>query len=153
MKMAKRFLLTDDDIDDREIFAEALAAIDPTIVCHHAQDGQEALQFLLNREAGTPDMIFLDINMPVMDGWQLLSALKSHSNFQDIPVIMYSTSSESKDRYAAMNLGALCFVTKPHNYVIVKNMLEIVVNYLKQNELTTVCMAIQDYLKNAQKSR
>ena len=52
MKMAKRFLLTDDDIDDREIFAEALAAIDPTIVCHHAQDGQEALQFFIKQGSG-----------------------------------------------------------------------------------------------------
>jgi CheY-like chemotaxis protein len=88
-----RFLLIDDDTDDWELFSEALAAVDPIIVCHHATGGADAFNRLRNREFSTPDIIFLDINMPVMDGWQFLTQLKSEEALRHIPVIIYSTSS------------------------------------------------------------
>src|SRR5882757_6709540 len=91
------FLLADDDADDKTLFCEALAEIDPGIVCHTAADGKEALAILSRRQSRKPDIIFLDINMPVMDGWQCLGKLKENSEHRNIPVIMYSTSSYQRD--------------------------------------------------------
>ena len=86
--MNKRILVVDDDNDDRELFSEALASVDPVIVCDQATDGAEALKRLSTREIDKPDIIFLDINMPVMNGWQFLSKLKSEDQYKNIPVIV-----------------------------------------------------------------
>src|SRR6478735_1433169 len=84
------FLLVDDDSDDREIFAEVLNNIDATIDCHLAEDAEMAYNIL---QQVTPSLIFLDINMPRKNGWQLLSEIKAHESLKTIPTIMYSTSS------------------------------------------------------------
>src|SRR5438477_6348857 len=110
--MVKRFLLVDDDTDDRELFSEAVASINPVIICDLAADAQEALEKLYKKEY-TPDLIFLDINLPVMTGWQFLSNLKNTGEHRDIPVNMYSTSNNQRDKDIARDLGALCFITKP----------------------------------------
>jgi CheY-like chemotaxis protein len=135
MTKAKKVLLADDDSDDREVFTETLAAIDPGIVCHCAEDGRQALQLLHSKEIGTPDVFFLDINMPVMDGWELLARLKSDSVYKHVPVIIYTTSSVEKDKKVARELGALCFVTKPNNFKSVKSLLKVVVHHLYNNSL------------------
>src|SRR5688572_5969241 len=75
--MVKKFLLTDDDKDDRELFSEALASIDPGIICHGAEHGRDALRILNSLDGSKPDIIFIDINMPVMNGWELLHTLKT----------------------------------------------------------------------------
>src|SRR5207302_9453827 len=105
--MVKRFLLVDDDTDDRELFSEALVSVDPVIICDLAADAEEALK-KLDKKEGPPDLIFLDINLPVMTGWQFLSNLKSTEAYKDIPVIMYSTSNNQRDKDIAKDLGALC---------------------------------------------
>jgi CheY-like chemotaxis protein len=144
--MVKKFLLTDDDKDDRELFSEALASIDPAIICHGAEHGRDALR-ILNSLGGTkPDIIFLDINMPVMNGWELLHTLKKDSTRSDIPVIIYSTSSEERDRQIAKDLGALCFVTKPDNFRLVKTILKVVVKNIEKNSLSQICEEIGQVL-------
>src|ERR1700754_352952 len=127
-----KFLLADDDKDDREMFTEALADLDPGIVCHNAEDGRQALK-LLSEDKEDPSIIFLDINMPVMNGWDLLKNLKSDTQLTHIPVVVYSTSSRATDREIARSLGAMCFVTKPDSFKMVKSMLEIVVTHLHSN--------------------
>src|SRR6187402_2606042 len=108
--MVKRFLLVDDDNDDRELFSEALATVNPVIICDLAADAEEALNKLHSKDIDAPDMIFLDINLPIMTGWQFLTNLKSQEQYKDIPVIMYSTSSNQRDKDIAKDLGALCFI-------------------------------------------
>ena len=138
MTRVKRVLLTDDDRDDRDLFSEALASIDPAIDYHWAEHGRQALQLLDSNAIDKPDIIFLDINMPIMNGWELLSKLKQDSAFHDVPVIMYTTSSEAKDRKIALELGALCFVTKPDNFKSVKSLLQIVVQNIENDSLEQV---------------
>jgi len=145
--MANRFLLIDDDSDDRELFSEALAAVDPISVCDRAPDGPEALGKLANQAQQKPDMIFLDINLPVMSGWQILKQLKRTEDYRQIPVIMYSTSSNPRDKDIAKDLGALCFFTKPSSYQTLKGMLEIVVANMNQNQVARICEAVKQYLK------
>jgi CheY-like chemotaxis protein len=120
------FLLADDDADDKTLFCEALAEIDPGIVCHTASDGKEALTILSQKKLDKPNIIFLDINMPVMDGWQCLGKLKEHNEHRDIPVIIYSTSSYQRDIELALDSGAFCFFTKPSDYRELRNILRLI---------------------------
>jgi len=134
-----RFLLIDDDTDDRELFSEALAAVDPVIICDQATDGAEAFSLLRNNLISAPDIIFLDINMPVMNGWQFLSSLKKEEGLRDIPVIMYSTSSNSKDKRIANEMGALCFITKPHAFPKLQSMLGVVARHVNRKSFDAIC--------------
>jgi CheY-like chemotaxis protein len=120
------FLLADDDSDDTEMFVEAIAGIDKSINCHSAVDGQEALKKLdeLNKK---PDLIFLDVNMPVMTGWQCLKILKEDERYNHIPVIIISTSSHQREIDIAIDLGALCYLTKPNNFNELKQVLQVIV--------------------------
>lgn len=120
------FLLADDDADDKTLFCEALAEIDPAIVCHTAGDGKEALAILSKGQLKKPDIIFLDINMPVMDGWQCLGKLKEDHEHKNIPVIMYSTSSYQRDIDMALEGGAFCFFTKPSDYRELRRILRLI---------------------------
>lgn len=108
-------LNVDDDQEDREFFCDALREIDPTITCLIAGSGMEALALLENRSP-LPDYIFLDINMPMMDGKQCLKALKSTPHLHSIPVIMYSTSTDTREIKECYKLGAEDFLIKPHSY-------------------------------------
>jgi len=120
------FLLADDDADDKTLFCEALSEIDPLIVCHTASDGREALAILTENQIKKPNIIFLDINMPIMDGWQCLGKLKEHKDHKDIPVIIYSTSSYQRDIELALEGGAVCFFTKPSDYRELRSILRMI---------------------------
>ena len=136
--MKKVLLLADDDIDDRELFCEALEFIDPSIICHLAVDGKEVFQILSNNELVKPQLIFLDINMPGMDGWQCLSRLKETSEYRDIPVLVYSTSVRQTDANTAIELGALCFFAKPNSFSELKNILKVMVDNIDNNLLGAI---------------
>jgi CheY-like chemotaxis protein len=145
MAVTRTFLLIDDDTDDRELFTEVLAAVDPIITCNQAIDGEEAFQ-KLQKGIEQPDIIFLDINLPVMNGWQFLRKLKTADGLKHIPVIMYSTSSDQTDKETANTLGASCFLTKPNSYRDLKGVLEVIVVAAKQNNpATAICNAIATY--------
>lgn len=108
---------------------EALAAADKTVSCTVCEDAREAIDKLESKAIAKPDVIFLDINLPVMSGWECLSWLKRHIAYKDVPVIMYSTSSHSRDKEIAHDLGALLFFTKPNEYSLLVHFLkEIAVN-------------------------
>jgi CheY-like chemotaxis protein len=123
MTKVKRFLLIDDDADDVSIFKEVLEEVNPSIDFISAGDGYEALKLLKNLQNNSPDVIFLDLNMPRMDGKQCLAELKRDPRLHKIPVIMYTTSCQSKDIEEAMQKGAICFITKPTNLRDLKTIL------------------------------
>jgi len=122
----KIFLLADDDQDDTEMFCEAIEGIDKNIVCHCVTDGREALKKLAELPK-KPDLIFLDINMPVMNGWQCLKFLKEDERYREIPVIVISTSSHQREKNIAASLGALCYFTKPNDFSELVQVLQIIV--------------------------
>lgn len=136
--MTKCFLLADDDADDRELFSDALFKIHSSIICHCVSDGKEVLEKLDTKEFTKPDIIFLDINMPVMNGWQCLKKLKETEAYKHIPVIMFSTSSHQRDANIALDLGALCFFTKPGDFNQLKNILEVIASNTPENILEAV---------------
>lgn len=110
------FLLVDDDADDCDFFREAVREIDDTLNFYTAENGEDALVKLRNGLQKRPDFIFLDLNMPRMDGKHCLAELKKDPNLRDIPVIIYTTSSAPEDIKETHLLGASYFLTKPSDY-------------------------------------
>lgn len=131
----KKFLLADDDADDANLFCEALSKIASVMQCHTAENGVELFTLLSNQFPEVPDVIFLDINMPIMNGWECLKKLKSNSTYQSIPIFMYSTSSAKKDIDMAYGLGAMLFLTKPEDFRELSQILEIVATSSKDSLL------------------
>lgn len=130
MTMEKRIiLLADDDRDDIEMFCEALEDIQENITCHCTANGREALN-KMDEVKEQPHIIFLDVNMPVMNGWQCLEVLKGDQRYRHIPVIMISTSSHQREIDRASELGALCYMTKPSSFEELKQILKVIITNL-----------------------
>jgi CheY-like chemotaxis protein len=115
VKTGKLYFIVDDDQDDQELFIEALQALDENCQCVTAFNGQEALQKLKTLPQW-PDFIFLDLNMPLMNGKQFLAEIKKLDDARDIPVIIYSTSTETKDVVETIQMGAVFFLQKPNRF-------------------------------------
>lgn len=111
-----RILLIDDDHDDRELFEMALQEIRLDADIRTARDGVHALEVLACPDGAVPDIIFMDLNMPRMDGRQLLLRLRGQDRFRDVPVIVYSTSSAPAERLSVQRLGATDYLVKPSSF-------------------------------------
>jgi len=124
--MTKTIFLIDDDADDREIFQEALSVIqmEMPIDFREAENGVDAFEKLRHPETPKPDVIFLDLNMPKMDGKEFLLQIKKQLTFKDIPVVIYSTSSNKADMDFTLQHQAEKFMTKPHSISELKKQLE-----------------------------
>lgn len=116
MQTDRKILIVDDDKDDIDLFCEAIGEIDPGAVCLVANACEEALEKLRSGADGLPDLIFLDLNMPGMDGRACLRELKRDAKVRDIPVIIYTTSSHVRDRVETLNLGAAYYLTKANSF-------------------------------------
>lgn len=116
----RQVVLIDDDRDDAELFKEVLSEIDSSIGFTHFEESKEALQTLSESNSILPNFIFLDINMPVVSGWECLAEFKKNEHLKVIPVIMFTTSSQPKEIEAAKERGADGFITKPSDYKTLK---------------------------------
>ncbi|HYC87463.1 MAG TPA: response regulator [Chryseosolibacter sp.] len=117
----------DDDPEDCELFTEAIRQIDPEMKTILAKDGREALAYLQNTP-DIPDYIFLDINMPMVDGKRCLIEIKKTLKFRNTPVIMYSTTSDTNEIKEYYRLGAHDFLIKPNNFATLCESLESIFN-------------------------
>jgi len=115
MRTRYLFMIVDDDPDDIDFFRVAVRKIDPLNTCITATDGEDALQKLQKETGNLPDFIFLDLNMPRMDGKTCLRELKKKERLKDIPVIIYTTSSHEQEKEETLALGAAYFLTKAHS--------------------------------------
>ena len=119
----KNILLIDDDEDDQEIFITALEKVDLDIKCITIDNAREALQ-LLNSGKINPELIFLDLNMPVMTGQQFLYEIKKDEGLSSIPVVILSTSSHSSTIRQIRESGAQDFYSKPDKFEDMINILK-----------------------------
>ncbi|HLX91864.1 MAG TPA: response regulator [Puia sp.] len=119
-----QILLIDDDDDDREIFFEIVGEAFEHSVCTFANGGQQALTKVNRDPSFVPDFIFLDINMPVMNGMECLAELKKIPHLWRVPVYMYSTSAQPKMVAECRKLGAAGFVIKEPDLTILKEELK-----------------------------
>jgi CheY-like chemotaxis protein len=111
----KRIYIIDDDVEDQEIFIEAVKEVDPRVECFTSTNGEEALENLADGKA-KPDLIFLDLNMPKLNGKQILNGIKRLDGAKDIPVIMYSTSFGPRDIEEIQRVGAAHHLLKPSRF-------------------------------------
>lgn len=123
--MHNQILLVEDDRDDQECFLNVLSELKPTSECHVSNNGIEGLLHLKESKI-KPSLIFLDLNMPVMDGYEFLSAVKTQAELKKIAVIIFTTSSNPADIEKAWQLGARYFFTKPIGMNVFKEKLSLV---------------------------
>lgn len=115
-KKIRTILFVDDDQDDQLLFQEALLEADNTAVYLSASDGVDLFEKLNAADIAVPDLIFMDINMPKMNGLDSLKELKRSERFKSIPVIMYSTSSSKELQKECLENGAIGYVEKPSDF-------------------------------------
>ncbi len=109
-------LLADDDIDDRNFFKDALQALPLTTSLSTVNDGDELMNYLLANTEQLPHVLFLDINMPAKNGFECLEEIKQNKKLKDIPVVMFSTSSEQDKIKILFKTGADLYIHKPSNF-------------------------------------
>lgn len=123
-----KILVTDDDIDDREFFAEAVADLDLNSPVEFCKNGLELLDRLYDTNCEIPDIIFLDLNMPVLSGFETLQQIREDGRFKDIPVIaIYSTSATEDGIKNTFGLGANAYIVKPISFSDLKKLLKKVI--------------------------
>ena len=127
--MKPYILLVDDDADDIMLLKEAISSANDYYNLQEAHDGKIALDFLRSKKKELlPCLIVLDINMPVLDGRELLAIMKSDEGLKDIPVIFFTTSSNPSDlKYAAKFNVAL--LTKPFNISLLSQAAKKIISY------------------------
>src|SRR5688572_28043504 len=123
-------LYVEDDPSDREFFKEAINAIAPRSACHVVNDASEALDYL-NETKANPDLIFLDINLPGMNGIVFLESIKSNPQMKNIKVIMFSTSVSPVDKDECLRLGANGFVAKQNTF---KEICEVLLKFVSRKK-------------------
>jgi two-component system response regulator len=110
-------LLVEDDPADVDLLRETMAEWRIVANLHTVEDGMDALAFLRREgpyaEVPRPDLIFLDLNLPGVDGREVLAEIKTDHDLKQIPVVVFTTSQEEKDIDRCYLLGANCFITKP----------------------------------------
>lgn len=110
-------LLVEDNPGDIELTKEALEQGKLKNNINVCEDGEEALDYLLRRnqyeDAKRPDLIFMDLNLPKLNGRDVLKTIKEDSDLMSIPVVILSSSEAAKDIQSTYNLHANCFVSKP----------------------------------------
>ncbi len=122
----KKVLLIEDDDDDQEIFLAAIDQLENPVACIVYNNPVKALKALEDKVL-EPDIIFLDLNMPLMNGQQFLVHIKNNEALEHIPVIVLSTSSHASSRTSVKSLGATDFFSKPNS---VRELVEVIKSVL-----------------------
>ncbi|MDQ3049798.1 MAG: response regulator [Bacteroidota bacterium] len=133
-----KIFLVDDDVDDQLFFKEALELINPSLQCDIATNGKIALE-KLKASISLPDIIFLDLNMPIMNGFDFLIQIKKENRLNKIPVGIFTTSNIIRDKELTKEFGAQFFITKSNDFhVLRKNLQQILAADFSNNEYISI---------------
>lgn len=116
--------LADDDVDDRQFFKEAINELELRTKLSLFKDGQELMDYLLLPHIVLPEIVFLDLNMPVKNGMQCLSEIRSNTKIKELCVAIYSTSSSETDIEETFIKGANIYINKPNNFNDLKKVVD-----------------------------
>jgi CheY-like chemotaxis protein len=133
--------MVDDDEDDQLLFREALKQVNKSVTCNTALNGAEALEIL--QSSVTPDLIFLDLNMPIMNGFDCLKALKNEKIYRHIPVIIFTTANDLTTIEKCRTLGASGFFHKPIDFDLLLLKLQ---QLLKTDTDSPQSLSVPDFL-------
>ncbi|MEZ4416932.1 MAG: response regulator [Gemmatimonadota bacterium] len=127
------WLLVEDNPADVRLVREALRDAPRAVNLHAVEDGDEALEFLERRggheEAPRPDLVLLDLNLPGIDGRQVLARIKASEALREIPVVVMTTSDAGKDVHTCYALHANCYVVKPIGLSELKRVLSAILSF------------------------
>lgn len=126
--MRKNIILAEDDEDDQMFFRDALQEISSEIDLHINDNGEELMSALTKECSLIPDIIFLDLNMPIKDGFTCLQEIRVNDKFKNCPVIILTTSNNPEHIELAYQFGANLFVSKPNNFYDLKTTLNNIIN-------------------------
>jgi DNA-binding response OmpR family regulator len=118
----KNIVLVDDDADDRILFIEAMDFVHPLANIFTKKDGEELMEHL-SASSLEPDVIFLDLNMPRINGKECLKELRANKKYQTTPIIIFTTSLNPVDVQETFNEGATFFMRKPNSFEELKETL------------------------------
>jgi CheY-like chemotaxis protein len=116
MRNSKPILLVEDDRVDAMTVKRALKDLKVTNLLVHTLNGEEALNYLRAESNGSPCVILLDLNMPKMNGIELLKVMKDDDVLKSIPVVVLTTSKEEHDVVESFELSAAGYIVKPVDY-------------------------------------
>ena len=115
-KEPMKIILAEDDKDDQELFMEALSATKIPSEVTTVGNGEQLLNTLKDPAEPKPDIVFIDINMPVMGGKEALEEIKSDKELKEIPAVMLSTSNHPADIEETLKKGANLYIQKPNSF-------------------------------------
>jgi CheY-like chemotaxis protein len=129
MKKKFQIIVADDDLDDQEMIKLAFLNTNAAFEVIPVYNGLQLMDYLLHRESykhitDYPDLIILDLNMPVMDGFEVLQEVHVQKDLKDVPIYILSTSWQDRDKQKAISLGARGFYTKPVSLKELKRIFE-----------------------------
>ncbi len=124
--MSKKILIVDDDPEDQEFLLSTLNEMYPFATNITANNGKEAMDYVENNPP-PPFLIFLDLNMPLVNGFEFLAAYKQKPEYNKSHVIIYTTSSNSRDKAITKDLGATDFIAKVGDLKLLKKSIQNVV--------------------------
>jgi CheY-like chemotaxis protein len=116
MERSLTCLLIDNDVEDQEIFSMALKEADASIQCVCASDGPSALRKLNADHSFIPSLIFIDMNMPLMNGTRCLQEIKRLDRLKEAHIFIYSTAADPHAIEEVKQLGAHDFIAKPPSF-------------------------------------
>ena len=120
-KDKKIILLVEDDQDDKIFFQEVLEDLDNPVILNSAEHRLDVIELLKNLNGNKPDAIFLDLNMPVLDGHKCLKLIRSNAEYKARKIIIYSTSYHPGIAKTLKDDGANHYIQKPSDYLTLKN--------------------------------
>jgi len=126
--------LADDDSDDRTFFSDALREIPISSKIFEFNNGVDLMADLISVDIEKPDVIFLDLKMPLMDGFECLADIRDIEKYAKTPVIIYSTSYHPKEIERLNEMGASLYLQKPSSYNQLKTLLHKCLRYVKNAE-------------------
>lgn len=114
-------LLVEDSVDDVELTLEALKDSKVRMDVHVVSDGMAAMDFLRREgeyaDKPRPDLVLLDLNLPLMDGREVLKEIRNDPDLTDLPVVVLTTSQSEEDICKAYKLHANCYISKPVDFI------------------------------------
>ncbi len=120
-------LLADDDDDDRLFFKDAINEIKVKTKVTLVNDGEQLMAYLNTPNIILPNVIFLDLNMPIKGGMQCLKEIRSNEKLKNLSVAIYSTSASDEDIEETFVKGANIYIKKPNDFVDLKRVLSEVI--------------------------
>ncbi|MCC5906349.1 MAG: response regulator [Balneolaceae bacterium] len=116
-------ILAEDDLDDRLLFEEAIEELPVSVQLDTFNNGDELMEWLIKKNNKLPDVLFLDLNMPRKNGFATLADIKRNKKLQDIPVIIFSTSTNNEMIKQVFKNAAHYYIRKPVHFWELKQLI------------------------------